>query len=350
MNTRKANTALVVGAGIIGTSVMQELKRQGWLVRVMDRRQIDGFETVVADLTDPAAVATALERARDTTHVFYAALAPDPDLATEAERNAQMLGNVLDGLESVKSNLQRVVIYQGFKIYGSHLTGIKVRTPARESDPPHMPPNLYQAQEAQLRERAERSSWDYVVLRPDLVVGNVHGNPMNIALVIGVFAELSRALNVPLRFPGTEQAYGQLLQVTDAGLLARASVWAAESSRASGESFNVANGDYFRWERMWGDIADHLALDVAPPVPLKLASHMPDKADVWQAIADKNGLVQPDMAKLVGWAFGDFIFHTETDIISDLNKIYEYGFTERMNSKTSIISALSSFKRNRIIP
>lgn len=349
MNSKNANTALVVGAGIIGTAVMQELARRGWKVRVMDRKPVDGFETLAVDLTDADAVASALMAARDTTHVFYAALSPDPDLATEAARNAKMLGNVLDGLESVRSTLQRVVIYQGFKIYGSHLTGIKVRTPARESDPPHMPPNLYQAQEAQLRQRAERSTWDFVVLRPDLVVGDVHGNPMNIALAIGVFAELSRALQVPLRFPGTEKAYGQLLQVTDAGLLARASVWAAESRRASGESFNVANGDYFRWERMWGDIASHLRLEVAPPVPLKLASHMRDKAEVWAALADKNNLVQPDLAKLVGWSFGDFIFHTETDIISDLNKIQEYGFTERMNSRTSILSALDSFKRNRII-
>lgn len=350
MNTKEAKTALVVGAGIIGTAVMHELKRQGWTVRVMDRRPVDGFETVAVDLTDADAVATALMVARDTTHVFYAALSPDQDLATEAARNARMLGNVLDGLESVGSDLRRVVIYQGFKIYGSHLSGIQVRTPARESDPPHMPPNLYQAQEAQLRQRAADSSWDIVVLRPDLVVGDVHGNPMNIALVIGVFAELSRALGVPLRFPGTDKAYGQLLQVTDAGLLARASVWAAESRRASGESFNVANGDYFRWERMWGDIADHLGLEVASPVPLKLASHMADKADVWRGSAEEHDLVQPDLAKLVGWAFGDFIFHTETDIISDLNKIHEYGFTERMNSRTSILGALDSFKRNRIIP
>jgi nucleoside-diphosphate-sugar epimerase len=97
------------------------------------------------------------------------ALAPDPDLATEAARNAAMLGNLLDGLEAASAPVQRVIIYQGFKIYGIHL-GAKVPTPARESDPPHMPPNLYQAQEAALRARAERSKWDYVALRPDVVV------------------------------------------------------------------------------------------------------------------------------------------------------------------------------------
>jgi nucleoside-diphosphate-sugar epimerase len=342
--------ALVVGAnGIIGHAVSQELKREGWRVRALGRRTVDGTETVLADLTDADGVAIALEAARDSTHVFYAALSPDPDLSVEASRNANMLANLLDGLEQVNSALQRVVIYQGFKIYGSHL-GTKVRTPAHESDPAHMPPNLYLAQEAQLRKRAEHSRWDYVALRPDLVVGDIYGNPMNIALVIGVFAELSRALEIPMRFPGTDQAYGQLLQFTDAGLLARASVWAATSESAGGEAFNLANGDIFRWERMWQDTAKHLGLETASPVPLTLARHMPDKAPLWREIAQRHNLVQPDLGKLVGWGFGDFIFHTESDIISDLNKIYRYGFTERVDSKASLFDALDSLKSKRVLP
>ena len=119
-------TALVVGAnGIIGNAVAQELKREGWRVRALDRRPVAGTETLQADLVDAQAVALALQAARDTTHVFYAAFSPDPDLALEAQRNARMLGNVLDGLEQADSALERVVIYQGFKIYGSHL-GAKV--------------------------------------------------------------------------------------------------------------------------------------------------------------------------------------------------------------------------------
>ena len=209
-------TALVAGAaGIIGHALLHELDRKGWRVRGLSRRRLPGHPSIQADLTDADATAAALRDAADTTHVFYAALAPDPDLATEAARNAAMLGNLLDGLETAGAPLQRVIIYQGFKIYGIHL-GAKVPTPARESDPPHMPPNLYMAQEAALRERAARSRWDYVALRPDVVVGDIWGNPMNIALVVGAFAEISRAVGVPLRFPGTDKAFGQLVQFTDA--------------------------------------------------------------------------------------------------------------------------------------
>jgi len=225
-----------------------------------------------------------------------------------------------------------------------------VRTPARENDPPHMPPNLYMAQEEVLRSYAGRALWDYVALRPDVVVGDVIGNPMNIALVVGVFAEISRVLGIPLRFPGTERAYRQLVQFTDAGLLARASHWAAITPQAGGEAFNVTNGDVFRWERMWEDVGSHLGLEAASPVPLTLTRHMADKGPLWRELAERHGLVEPDIARLVGWGFGDFIFHTETDVISDVNKIYRFGFSERMDSTASLTGALARLQERKALP
>jgi nucleoside-diphosphate-sugar epimerase len=342
--------ALVAGgSGIVGHSVAMELKGQGWKVRALARRPVSGIETITLDLTNRDAIAAALRPGNDTTHLFCAALSPDPNLSVEAERNGQMLGNLLDGLNTVGAPLRRVVSYEGFKIYGIHL-GANVRTPARESDPPHMPPNIYLSQRAQLRARASKASWDNVALIPDVVVGDIFGHPMNIALVVGVFAELSRELGIPMRFPGTDKAYQQLVQFTDAGLLARASAWAATKEKASGEAFNITNGDVFRWERMWEDIARHLGLDVAPPVPLKLAQHMADKGSIWKRIAERHGLVQPDLSKLVGWPFGDFIFHTESDVISNVNKIYEFGFKELMDSTKSLIAAIDSLKRQKVLP
>ncbi|WP_106476769.1 SDR family oxidoreductase [Phytohalomonas tamaricis] len=343
--------ALVAGAsGIIGDAVCNELKRQGARVLGLARQPIDGIETISADLTDREASAKILaEQASEVTHVFYAALNPDEDLSIEAKRNAEMLGHLLDGLENAKAPLERVVIYQGFKIYGIHL-GAKVPTPAREDDPSHMPPNLYQAQEAMLSSRAEKASWDYVALRPDVVVGDIYGNPMNIALVVGVFAELSRALNVPLRYPGSETAYRVLMQFTDANLLGRASYWAATKEGIGGEAFNITNGDVFRWERLWQDVADHLDLPTGAPVPLDLAKHMADKNDIWRELAEQHNLVEADLSKVVGWDFGNFIFNTETDVISDVNKIHRYGFTETCDARETLLSAIDRLKEKRIIP
>ncbi|WP_110669609.1 NAD-dependent epimerase/dehydratase family protein [Salinicola halophilus] len=344
--------ALIAGAGgIIGEGVHQALKAHGADVKGLGRHVIDGMETVTVDLTDPDSTRRAIrESAGQTTHLFYAALAPDADLATEAERNGRMLDNLLDALEQADAPLERVVIYQGFKIYGIHL-GAKVPTPARESDPAHMPPNLYQSQEAMLAQRAETASWDYVALRPDVIInGGIHGNPMNIAAVLGAFAAISRELGVPMRYPGSETAYRVLMQGTDAALLGDASVWAAQAEGISGEAFNVTNGDVFRWERLWQDVADYFELSTASPIPLTLAEHMADKQPVWERIAERYGLREHDLDSVVQWGFGDFIFNTETDVISDVNKIYRYGFTPRMDTRASLFAAFDKLRERKIIP
>src|SRR5258708_39191562 len=113
MKIDNKRVALVAGGGgIVGHAVAAELKRQHWTVRTLARRPIEGMDTIAVDLTDREATILALKRAASTTHLFYAALSQDPDLAVEAERNGRMLGNVLDGLEAAGAPLQRIVSYE----------------------------------------------------------------------------------------------------------------------------------------------------------------------------------------------------------------------------------------------
>lgn len=64
----------------------------------------------------------------------------------------------------------------------------------------------------------------------------------------------------------------------------------------------------------------------------------------WQTLRVRRSLRQPRIS------FGDFIFHTESDVISDVNKIYQFGFTERMDSTKSLIAAIDSLKRQKVLP
>jgi hypothetical protein len=61
------------------------------------------------------------------------------------------------------------------------------------------------------------------------------GNPMNLGMSIAVYATISKQLGLPLRFPGTEKAYRALSQVTSAEILAKATIWAGQSSAANDE-------------------------------------------------------------------------------------------------------------------
>jgi hypothetical protein len=74
---------------------------------------------------------------------------------------------------------------------------------------------------------------------------------INIATVIGAFAALCKASGAAFRFPGTQKIYdGVFAQMTDAHVLARASLWAATAETASNEAFNYVH-EPFRWRRIW---------------------------------------------------------------------------------------------------
>jgi nucleoside-diphosphate-sugar epimerase len=343
-------TALVAGAsGIIGNAVVGELKgRADWKVRALPRTFVEGVETVKADLLDADSSRAALAGAADTTHLFYAALKGGRDLADEAAINGAMLRNLLDGLKAAGAKLQRVVLYQGAKVYGVHLG--QARAPFYEDDPRHVTPNFYYVQEDELRRRSAAGEFEWAILRPDVVVGDIVGNPMNIVMVMGVFAALSREAGVPLRFPGSPKTYnGAFAQTTDAGWLARASVWAALDPAAAGEAFNLV-GEPFRWERIWRDVADCFGMEVGDPQPFKLAAQMPLMMDAWRALAAKYGLQDVAYDKLVGWPFGDFIFNTEFDMISDMGKIRRAGFTEAVRTEDTITGALQRLRARKVLP
>ncbi|MGY2050255.1 SDR family oxidoreductase [Methylobacterium sp. JK268] len=344
-------TALVAGAhGIIGKALMEEIAgTPGWRARALTRRPHGTPGAVVADLTDAEATRTALAGAADTTHLFYAALSPRPDLAAEAEVNGAMLRHLLDGLAAVEAPLERVVLYQGAKVYGVHLG--PVPSPFYEDETPrHVGPNFYYAQEDELARRAAAGGPSFAILRPDVVVGDAIGNPMNIAMVIGAFAALSRADGAAFRFPGPAHVYeGVLAQVTDARALARASLWAATASAARDEAFNYVH-EPFRWRRIWEKVGAALDLPLGPPIPLTLARHMADQGPVWARLAAEQGLSGQPYAKAVGWAFGDFVFHSDFDLVSDMGKIRRAGFCETVDSAQAVIDAIRRLQAAKVLP
>lgn len=337
--------ALVAGAGgIIGKALLEEIARvPDWRGLALSRKGGD----VSADLTDAAATRDALAAARDTTHLFYAAYKPGGGLAEEDAVNSAMLRNLLDGLAAVGAPLERVVLYQGAKVYGVHLG--PVPSPFYEDDNPRpIGPNFYFSQERELRRRAEAGGPAWAILRPDVVLGDAAGNAMNIATVIGAYAAITRADGAAFRFPGSVAVYDRCLaQFTDAHALARASLWAATADAAAGEAFNYVHAP-FRWRRVWEAVARHFGLETGEPIPFSLAAHMPALEPVWRRIAGQ--LVEPDFARAVRWSFGDFVFGSAFDLLSDMTKIHRAGFAETVDPAQALVSAIERQIAARVLP
>jgi len=338
------------GSGIIGRALLHELSQaSGWQVRGLSRSPIDGAETITVDLRDERATADALQAAADTTHLFYAAYAAQPDLAAEVLVNGPMLENVLRGLQRAGAPVERVVLYQGGKVYGVHLG--QVRAPFYEDETPrHLGPNFYYTHEETLRRHAESAGFGWSILRPDVVVGDVVGYPMNIALVIGVYAAISKATGTALRFPGPDEVYnGTFAQVTDAHLLGRASLWAASAEAARNQAFNYVH-EPFRWCRVFARVANALDMELGPPMPMSLARHMTFQGEIWGDLVRAYGLRQTPYEQLVGWPFGDFVFNTRFDMISDMTKIRRAGFNETIDSAEAIVNAIGRLRAHKVLP
>lgn len=200
---------------------------------------------ISVDLLDEDAVTKSLANFKEITHIFYAAYQDRPTWAELVAPNLSMLVNVVNTVEAIAPNLRHISLMQGYKVYGAHLGPFK--TPARETDANHMPPEFNIDQQKFLEDRQRFGGWTWSAFRPSVVCGYALGIPMNLAMVIGVYASISKELGLPLRFPGKPGAYHSLLEMTDAELLAKAVVWAATNEQCANQAFNITNGDMFRW-------------------------------------------------------------------------------------------------------
>ncbi len=346
-------TALVVGArGVIGGNLIKHLKDVGgWDVIGLSRRGGDDegvVRHIAVDLLDRDATVKRLSQLDEVTHVFYAAYQDRPTWAELVPPNLAMLTNVVDAIEPVATGLRHISLMQGYKVYGAHLGPFA--TPAREDDPPHMPPEFNVDQQQFLECRQADATWTWSALRPSIVGGVGVGNPMNLAMVIAVYASISKELGIPLRFPGSPGAYSSLIEMTDADLLAKATIWAATDAEHPNQAYNITNGDMFRWSSMWPKLAAFFELDVAPPLPMSLTDVMADKSDLWDEMVRRHNLAVTPYSDVSSWQFGDFVFAWDYDVIADTSKARRAGFHEYVESEAMFLRIFQDMRDQCLIP
>jgi nucleoside-diphosphate-sugar epimerase len=348
-----AKVAAVVGAqGVIGRNLVRHLQSLGdWEIVGISRRSEPPAERVrhvSVDLLDAADARQKLCCLSEVTHIFYTAYQDRPSWSELVEPNVAMLVNSVSAIEAVAPNLEHVSLMQGYKVYGAHLGPFK--TPARECDAGHMPPEFNIDQQDWLMERQQGKRWSWSAIRPSVVCGYAVGNPMNLAMVIAIYAAISKELELPLRFPGSPGAYNSLIEMTDADLLAKATVWAATDPKCRNEAFNINNGDLFRWSEMWPEIAQAFGLEQASPLPMPLAEVMADKGPLWDRMVADHGLAPHSYAEVSSWRFGDFVFRWDYDVIADGSKARRYGFHEYVDSRAMFLKIFDDFRARNIIP
>ena len=349
-------TVLVAGAaGVIGRQAALHFAAQPETeVIALSRRpsreltEVAGMRVIPVDLLDAADAKAKLGGLREVTHIVFGAYLERPTPGEKSAVNVVLLRNLLDAVEPAAAGFEHITFFQGGKAYGADLGPFK--TPAREDDPRLMPPNFYYDQEDFLRARQAGKRWHLTALRPEAVIGYAVGNPMNLLMVVAVYAAISRELGLPLRFPGTEAAYGALYQVTSSEILAKASDWAGSTPAANEGVFNITNGDYFRWKHLWPRIAKMCGMEAVEPTPTPLATYMADKGPLWDDMVRKYGLQTTPYEQLVSWSFGDFILNSGFDNISSTIKARRAGFADCIDTEEMFREMLDGLRRDRVIP
>lgn len=213
-----------------------------------------------------------------------------------------------------------------------------------------MLPNFYYDQEQWLRGFQSGKPWAWSVSRPHTVCGYAVGNPMNLMMVLAVYAAISKELGLPLRFPGTPGAYNAVYQVTDSELLAKAMAHCATEPRARNQAFNVTNGDFFRWTNVWPKIAAAFDMEWAPLQTLSLTQFMADKEPLWTAMTERHNLKPHAYGEVANWGFADYVFHTDWDVMTSTHKIRTVGFFEFDDTEEMIVRHMRDLREKRIVP
>ncbi len=173
---------------------------------------------------------------------------------------------------------------------------------------------------------------------------------MNLTLAIAVYANICKALGLPLSFPGKPGAYTALYQCTDAALLAKAVEWMATDPKCANQAFNITNGDLIRWQNVWPKFANFFGMELAPPRHINLTRSMADKGPIWGRIVENNGLRKYRFEEIAAWGYPDGVFASDYDIVSDTSKARRFGFHDLVDTEEMFVRMFSDFRRDRIIP
>ncbi len=350
--------ALVVGAtGITGSALIDQLLDRGWQVSGLARRPDAlraGVTGIAADLQDAQATRAALHGVAPT-HVFITTWARQANEAENIRVNGAMVRNLLDALQPTRS-VQHVALVTGLKHYlgpfEAYAQGALPQTPFREEQGRLDVDNFYYAQEDEVFAAARRDGFHWSVHRPHTVIGAAVGNAMNMGTTLAVYASLCKASGRPFYFPGSAAQWNGLTDMTDARQLARQLIWATQTPAAFDQAFNIVNGDVFRWRWMWQRLAQWFGIEAAPFTGevRPLEQQMADDAPQWAALAAAQGLVEPDITRLVSPWHTDADLGRPLEVMTDMSKSRRMGFLDYQPSDDAFFDLFTRLRAERLIP
>ncbi|AUD01115.1 SDR family oxidoreductase [Spirosoma pollinicola] len=353
------NKALVVGvSGITGSNLAEKLLAEEWTVYGLARNpqaELNGMIPIAADLLSKDSLNIALSEL-SFTHVFITSWMRQETEAENIRVNSLMVRNLLNAV-SPKKTVQHVALVTGLKHYLGPFeayakAGTWPLTPVREEHPRLAIENFYYAQEDEVYAAAERDGFSWSVHRPHTVIGKAVGNMMNMGTTLAVYASICKETGRPFQFPGSAAQWNGLSDVTDARILAKQLIWAATTAAARNQAFNIANGDVFRWNWLWQELADWFGIEARGfdgslhPLEGQLST---DEL-LWADIAAKYNLKEAKLDRLASAWHTDLDLSRPIEVMTDMAKSRKLGFTAYQNTRESFFDLFTKLREEKLIP
>lgn len=397
-------TALVVGAtGTLGVNIVSYLaEHTDWEILALSRSASKSLEVragvhaVAVDVTNPAALKSALRHWR-ITHVFYAAALTNKtedfkqfdlpnirraikvgkffmpliesippirrafhlNFAKTAEAydedgiNEHMLKTVVSVCEEKPHQLESFVLVTGGKYYGAHLGPHfhkNWKQPFEENDPAADCINFYLPLEQYLKDRSP-TNWKYTIVRPSFVVGKSKRAVRNILTAIAVYASILKELGSDLIFPGDDKSADAVIDMSDAQLISAFMHWLSIQKQIKNEAFNITNDQPISWRDLWAGIAAHFEMTAAyPEQGVRLDKMFSEHPNIWEEMVKKYDLQPYKLEEICSFAFLAKSVAADWDMVYSMQKAKDLGFQHPTDNVEMFVRYIEALRKERIIP
>ena len=103
---------------------------------------------------------------------------------------------------------------------------------------------------------------------------------------------------------------------------------------------------------MWSRIADWFGVEAAPfdGTLRPLEQQMATDVDVWRGIAEREGLIEPDLARLISPWHTDADLGRPIEVVTDMSKSRRLGFTAYQATDDAFYALFERLRAGRLIP
>ncbi|GAA5992475.1 hypothetical protein JCM10908_000836 [Rhodotorula pacifica] len=375
------STALVFGAnGVSGLALLEALSQTShseWAkIIAVSRRppvldhkderikfvSIDllaGKDEIVKKLSDVGA--------QSATHTFFYAYIAKEEENELVEVNKKLFGSALDAVAEVAPKLQVFLLQTGYKYYGTHKGGkFLAPYPWRAESARHEGQNFYYVHEDMLKLACVEHGWNWIVTRPNFILGFSKGNFMSLATTIALYATARKELGEPFDFPGTDASYKLEYDFSTASNNARFQIEAATNKKGYNRAFNISDDKPLTWAAIWPKIANYFGVDFSESAVAALPSDKkagedvvtPHSAADWAKSHEsdfarlvKEHQLDPDSFKYATWDFLDFATARTWPDVATMDEARSIGWETRVDTfEEGFRPVFEKLREEKIIP